>query len=362
MLTVLHLAPKLSTGGTGALAADLARELELSGQAHNIIMAPGTQRIAGLPFISIPATGTALFSRAVLRRFLHQTEVNVIIAYTELAAWVAGRVCSKLPPSKRPRIVGALTAYPHKHLLGSGWKYCQAFSAVSRHLRTEWENFSAYIRSKKAWVIPYGTRETQCFPGYHPPQAWKNTWNNSFATTNNQLALCLPAPITPVHGHETLVALLSSLHRNNISPRVFLVGDYTKSPPRYPVHLKELFHKAQLDNDIVWLGARTDLRDILCACDITISLDKQPASYNRPIQEALCLGRPVVGYDHGVVGELLSAFLPEGRVAPDQVEAMADTITQWNFYRPATVESIPYPYRLTDTADSYMKLFETLRA
>lgn len=360
MLTVLHLAPKLSNGGTGALAADLARELEHNGQAHNIIMAPGTRRVADLPFADFPTTGAALFGRATLRRFLHRTEVDIIIAYTELATWIAGRVCRKLPPPKRPEIIGALTAYPHKHLPVSGWKYCQAFSAVSRHLRTEWETFSPYIRSKKPWVIPYGTRENQCFPGYHSPRAWKNTWDERFATSDKQPTLCLPAPITPVHGHETLVALLAALHRNNIYPRIFLVGDYTKGSPRYPALLKELFHKAQLDNDIVWLGARTDLRDILCACDITISLDKQPASYNRPIQEALCLGRPVVGYDHGVVGELLSAFLPEGRVAPDQVEAMADTITQWNFYRPATVESIPYPYRLSDTADSYMKLFKTL--
>lgn len=360
MLTVLHLSPKLSAGGTGALAADLAEALEHSGQTHNIIMAPGSQRTNGLPFADFPTTAAALFGGAALRRFLHQTEVDIIIAYTELAAWTAGRVCRKLPASKRPGIVGALTAFPHNHLLGSGWKYCQAFTAVSRHLRSEWGKFSPYIRRKKPWVIPYGTRETQCHPGYRSPQEWKNTWDGHFATSGQQLTLCLPAPITPIHGHETLVALLSSLHRNNISPRVFLVGGYTKGSPRYPAHLRELFHKARLDGDIVWLGARTDLRDILCACDITISLDKQPASYNRPIQEALCLGRPVVGYDHGVVGELLSAFLPEGRVAPGQVEAMADTITQWNYYRPTAVDSIPYPYRLSDTADSYMKLFETL--
>lgn len=367
MLTILHLTPELRAGGPRALAADLADELERSQGTHNIVMTPvgkdGTVRPVGTLAAYTTYPGgylSPLLGISALGRFLAETKVDIIVTYTECAAWVAGQVCRRLPASHRPRMVGALTACPHRHMLGSGWKYCDAFTAVSRYLQGRWEAFSPLFRNTPLRVIPYGMREAWCNPAYQPSQAWQTAWNERFAPAPKELSLCLPAPVTPLHGHEQLVPLLATLRRNGIVSRVFLVGDSTQAPPRYPEHLKSIFRKSQTEANIVWLGARTELRDILCSCDITLSLDTKPATYNRPALEALCLGRPLVGYDHGVVGELLSAFLPEGRVAPGQVESVADTIIQWSFYRPSVVRRIPAPYRLVDTAESYRQLFEFL--
>ena len=37
---------------------------------------------------------------------------------------------------------------------------------------------------------------------------------------------------------------------------------------------------------------------------------------------------------------------------------MADVLTQWYTYPPVTPASIPYPYRITDTARSYRELYQ----
>ena len=53
------------------------------------------------------------------------------------------------------------------------------------------------------------------------------------------------------------------------------------------------------------------------------SLSRQPESFGRTTLEALALGRPVVGYDHGGVAELLRVLFPEGAVPPGDVERAA---------------------------------------
>ena len=49
--------------------------------------------------------------------------------------------------------------------------------------------------------------------------------------------------------------------------------------------------------------------------DLVLQLSNKPESFGRTVVEALCSGRPVVGWDHGGVGELLSRYFPPGLVA-----------------------------------------------
>ena len=82
---------------------------------------------------------------------------------------------------------------------------------------------------------------------------------------------------------------------------------------------------------------------------MVISLTRQPACHDRAILEALSLGKPVAGYDHGIVGELLDIYLPEGRVEPGDTAGIADRLEQWNAYRPVLEGALLRPYRLADT-------------
>ena len=104
-----------------------------------------------------------------------------------------------------------------------------------------------------------------------------------------------------------------------------------------------------MNKQITWLGLRPDLRNVICICDVVLSLARMPASHDRVVLEALSLGRPVAAYDHGAVGEMLDAFLPEGRVDPGDIAGIADRLEQWHAYRPHMQDTLPYPYRLGDT-------------
>jgi glycosyltransferase involved in cell wall biosynthesis len=49
--------------------------------------------------------------------------------------------------------------------------------------------------------------------------------------------------------------------------------------------------------------------------DGQLQLSTQPEAFGRTAAEALALGRPVLGFDHGGVGEILAQNFPAGRVA-----------------------------------------------
>ena len=56
------------------------------------------------------------------------------------------------------------------------------------------------------------------------------------------------------------------------------------------------------------------MRDIYAISQLVLQLSNQPESFGRTVIEALALCRPVLGYAHGGVGELLAELYPEGRV------------------------------------------------
>jgi glycosyltransferase involved in cell wall biosynthesis len=54
------------------------------------------------------------------------------------------------------------------------------------------------------------------------------------------------------------------------------------------------------------------MREIYSVSTLVLSLSSKPESFGRTVLEALSLGTPVVGYDHGGVGEILGKIYPAG--------------------------------------------------
>ena len=64
-------------------------------------------------------------------------------------------------------------------------------------------------------------------------------------------------------------------------------------------------------------ASRTDaIARAYAASDLVLQLSRKPEAFGRTVLEARAVGRPVVGWDHGGVGELLHAWQPEGAVPP----------------------------------------------
>jgi glycosyltransferase involved in cell wall biosynthesis len=89
--------------------------------------------------------------------------------------------------------------------------------------------------------------------------------------------------------------------------------------------VQQTVRKLGLDGAVSFTGRRMDLRDILAVSNIVYSLSAKPESFGRTAHEALSLGVPVIGYDHGGVGDTLARVYPQGRVPCGDIDALEKT-------------------------------------
>lgn len=366
-MRILHFSPTLAPGGPAQMAADLACALQNTGECDNTVLSPANALVSKLRasgaehLLCHKPTLFNFFSEIKrLRRYINKTKPDIIQVYSAPAAALTWWACKKLTLRKKPHCIGVITGFPQPGGISSFWKKCDSFITISKHLRTTLLNGLLSGHRKELCLIPYGVNQNLCNPQFRKTANHRAQWLSVHPEAAKRLTLCIPGAISPLHGLEDLVPIMSELLQQGIPTHAYIAGDSRKADPQYTESLKQRFAQANLSEHISWIGARPDMREVLCSCDIALSLTRKPASYDRAILEALALGCPVVGYDHGFTGELLEAFLPEGRVAPGAAAAAADTLAQWSVYRPSTIDEIPYPYRLSDTADSCLKVYKIL--
>jgi glycosyltransferase involved in cell wall biosynthesis len=224
------------------------------------------------------------------------------------------------------------------------------------------ESVRGYIHSnypntdpKRIEVIPNGVDPAIYHPSFKPSDAWLAQWRNEHPELVGKKLLILPGRITRLKGHSDFFQLISELKKSG-QPVCGLIAGNTH--PKKRAYLDELHQKAEslgIANDIIFLGHRNDLRELMAVSDIVMALSQQPESFGLTVLEALALGRPVVGYDCGGVGELLAALYPTGKVPPGSSSELSLTTSQIlkNPSRPSPNELFKLEKSLATTADIY---------
>lgn len=402
-MTFLHFSPGLRPGSINQLAADLAVGLQQQkeGQAHtNILLSPNNELTSQLPEIEhhniSENQGLLTFVRQIvqLKREAEETQTDVVIAYGQKAIRIALiALQSLLKKHRRPHLVGVLTGFPNSFMPSLSLSRCSAIYTISAHLADELKkiysqkpqgNWSSYFADLFSGTfistIPYGVHVEQCNPLYEPSPEWIEEWKRSYPVAPETTTICIPCPISSeIHGLEYLPQIILGLQKQGITPHVYLTGDLNKATRKTRNKLRRLFEPEGVSEHITWLGLRQDLRNILKVTDIVLSLATKPTSHNRPILEALALGRPVIGFAHGAVGEMIESFYPKSGAAIPLNEPTADAkkpsaghcsygvegvikkIIEWKTTPPQTIShpiDIPSEYNFETTVKDFESALE----
>ena len=115
---------------------------------------------------------------------------------------------------------------------------------------------------------------------------------------------------------------------------------------------------AQGNLPVSFAGHRDDMREIYASSDLVLSLSSHPESFGRTVLEALSMGVPVLGFDHGGVGEVLASAFPEGRVAVGDEKALLAKVVHIRNkpLRPVTPVPFTLDAMLTKTLALYSEL------
>ena len=117
-----------------------------------------------------------------------------------------------------------------------------------------------------------------------------------------KIVLTLAGRITRLKGHEAFITLIEELINDKPSIHGLIVGGAEAKKIAYLNELKQLIHAKGLEEHISLIGHRSDMREVFSQSDIVYSLSSQAETFGRTTLEALSIGTPVIGWNHGGVG------------------------------------------------------------
>jgi glycosyltransferase involved in cell wall biosynthesis len=359
-LTVVQLIPRLHAGGAERSTLEIARALVQAGHRSVVISAGGRLveqlQAEGSNHVTMDLASKSLRTLGrlrPLRRLLREIQPDIVHARSRLPAWMGWWAMRGLMP--RPHFVTTV------HGLNSPSRYSaillrgEKVIAVSQTLRDYVLSHYRWLESSRVRVIPRGI-DASAFPyGHRPDDAWAKAFFAEFPALAGAPLLTLPARGTRLKGHHDAIELLADLKRRGIEARLLLLGVVEPGREAYLAELQELIRVRGVTSQVVLTPSRSDVRDIFAVSTLVLQLSNKPESFGRTVIEALSLCRPVLGYAHGGVGELLAELYPAGRVAPGDREKLVDRAAE--LLRVAPPISPLQSYRLIDMQQATLALY-----
>lgn len=366
-MKVMYLLPALSSGGVEQVVLELCQGMSEHGVECVVVSAGGGMveliEAAGARHIHRPIEKKSIRLLPQIwsiARLLKTEQPDILHVHSRVPAWVAHFALRLLRKGKRPVLVSTFHGFHSVNAYSRIMTHGAAVVAVSRSMREHILTHYPATPAQRLHIIPNSVDMERCYPGYEPAREWTERWEQEHPELRGKYTLCLAGRISRIKGCAHLIPILAGLHRLGIPAHAVIVGETKRSKKKLRDELQAAFAEAGLTEHTSWLGHRRDLREVLCACSVTLSLTLQPESFGKTTLEALALGRPVAGYEHGGVGEQLEQFLPEGMIPVGDTDAMVARLAEWYRTPPVLKQPVGAPYRRQDMIHSHLNLYRTL--
>ncbi len=364
-LTVLQLLPALHGGGVERGTLEVAAELVRRGHRALVVSAGGrlveALTAAGAEHYEWPIGVKSPWTlRWVprLRRLLQRERVDILHARSRLPAWIGWLAWRGMDPRTRPHFVttvhGLYTVNAYSAVMTRGELVIAISQAVREYIRCHYPE----VPSERVRVIHRGVDRACYSYGFRPDPEWMEVWHRRYPHLQGRFLIALPARITGWKGHRDFIEVIDALRRRGIPVHGLAVGEAHRRKRGYFEELRSCVRSMDLEDRITFTGHRRDLREVMAVSDVVLSLSVEPEAFGRTTLEALSIGRPVAGYDHGGVGEQLRMVLPEGRVPPGEVDSMVVLLARW--YEHAPTVPAEHPFTLARMLEETIAVYHQL--
>ena len=348
-LSVVQLLPELEVGGVEQGTLEIAAALVAGG--HRAVGVAGGGRLVpklealGATHITLPIGQKRLSSLLLIRRLREifvSERIDLVHARSRLPAWLGYLALKGMPVAQRPRWVttvhGPYTVNRYSQIMVSG----ERVIAISAFIQGYIARAYPQLEAGRVRVIPRGVDRQQWPTDYAPPAAWQADWREQHPTLSTRPTLVLPGRLTRWKGPEDFLGVVARLRNQGIAVHGLLAGGPHPRKQAFERSLRALARELQIESDLSFLGQRSDLREVMAVSTCAFSLTHIPEAFGRTTLEALSLGVPVIGYDHGGTGEILRAVFPAGLVPPGDLDAAAARCAQFLAAPPSVQASHPY--------------------
>lgn len=332
-LTVVQLLPALSSGGVERSTIEIAQALVDAGHRAIVVSAGGrlvpALEATGATHVSLDIGAKSLrvlrHVRA-LRRLFADTGADIVHARSRLPAWIGWWALRGMPEACRPRFVTTM------HGLNSPSRYSAIMArgerviCVSDTVRDYLLRHYPATPRERLRVVPRGIDPTRFPATPRPnPDARAEVASRWPALGGEGPLLLLPGRGTRLKGHHDAIALLARLRATGLDARLWMPGAREAGREAYLDELGRAAEAAGCAAALAMTGPTDAIAHAYASSDLVLQLSRKPEAFGRTVLEALSCARPVAGWAHGGVGELLAQLQPEGAVAPFDQDALMET-------------------------------------
>lgn len=365
-LTVVQVLPALESGGVERGTLEVGKYLVAHGH-RSIVISAGGRLVAQLERegsehlawdVGRKSLLTLLRYVGRLRRFLRTERVDILHVRSRMPAWVCYLAWRGMDPAKRPHLVttvhGPYSVNRYSGVMSHGERVIAISDMIVDYVRRHYPQVAPeHIR-----LIPRGVDPAQFPHGYQPSEAWLAQWRADYPQLIGRQVLTLPARITRWKGQQDFLQLMAQLVAGGHDVHGLIVGEAHPRRREFMLELQQQCRDLGLEERILFIGHRSDLKDVMAASDIVLSLSREPEAFGRVTLEALSLGKPVIAYDHGGVSEQLAAILPAGAIPVGDIDAAANKAAEWLAQPPAVPlqDTFTLERMLSSTLKLYLEL------
>lgn len=329
-LTVVQLLPALQSGGVERSTLEIADALVRAGHRAVVVSAGGRLvpqlEASGAEHVALDIgrkSPLTLLRVRRLRALFAERGADIVHARSRLPAWVGHLASRGMPAASRPRFVTTV------HGLNSPSRYSAIMTrgerviCVSDTVRDYVLHHYPATAPSKLRIIPRGIDPMAFPPAPRPDRAARAR----MAALHPALAgegplLLLPGRGTRLKGHADALALLAALRGDGLDARLWMPGARESGREQYIADLEAEAAALGIAGALAITPPTAGIAEAYAASDLVLQVSRKPEAFGRTVIEALSVGRPVVGWAHGGVGELLRELLPAGAVAPFDGDAL----------------------------------------
>lgn len=367
-MKVIQILPELNAGGVERGALEIAARLVRDGH-ESVVVSNGGRLVAelednGSRHVTLPVHRKSLASLLqvrAMRRLLDQERADIVHIRSRVPGWITWLAWRGMDRKTRPRLVSTVHGFYSVNAYSVIMTRGERVIAVSNCTRDYiLENYPK-TPAETIRVIPRGI-DTACYGvEFQPAANWLETWRAEHPGLAGKQVLLLPGRITRLKGHVDFFHLIAALKQEGLPVHGLIAGDTHAKKQDYRVELRAEVEKLGIADELTFLGHRSDIREVMSVSDVVFALSQQPESFGRTVLEAMALGKPVVGYDCGGVGELLGSLFPEGRVPLGNAAALLDVTRQVIREKPVP-EAVGEPFTLEAMCGATLELYRGLAA
>lgn len=357
-LVVVQLLPALESGGVERSTLEIADALVRAGHRAIVVSAGGRLlpqlAASGAEHVALDigrkSPWTLRHIRS-LRRLCAEQSVDIVHARSRLPAWLGWWALRGMPESRKPRFVTTV------HGLNSPSRYSAIMARGERVICVS-DTVRAYVLQHyprtdpdRLRVIPRAI-DPAAFPRAPLPDRGARA---RVAARHPQLGgdgplLLLPGRGTRLKGHADALTLLATLRAAGRDARLWLPGARAAGREAYLGELERMAQRLGIADAIALTPPTSDIAAAYAASDLVLQLSRKPEAFGRTVIEAFAVGRPVLGWAHGGVGELLVAHQPQGAVAAFDLDALATTAIALLARPPTPAVTMPHGLRAMQEA------------